>query len=86
MNIEQALLNLADRVLDFDEASLVQLQEQYLRKVSEFAPTRDWERSMVVYFMINAIRVKNKIFNEKVKATQSSDDSKRLKKLLKVVK
>lgn len=86
MSIEQALLNLADRVLDFDEASLAQLQEQYLKKVSEFAPTREWERAMVVYFMINSVRVKNKIFNEKVRATQPSDDPKRSKTLLKLVK
>ncbi len=48
MGIEEVLLGLADRVLDFDEASLAQLQEKYLKKVSEFAPTRDWERSIVV--------------------------------------
>jgi hypothetical protein len=86
VSIEQALLNLADRVLDFDEASLAQLQEHYLKRVSEFAPTREWERAMVVYFMINSIRVKNKIFNEKVRASQSSEDPKRSKTLLKLVK
>ena len=66
MGIED-VLGLADRVLDFDEASLAQLQEKYLKKVSEFSPTRDWERAIVVYFLINSVRVKNKIFNEKVR-------------------
>jgi hypothetical protein len=86
VNIEEVLLGLADRVLDFDEASLTQLQEKYLKKVSEFAPSRDWERAIVVYFLINSVRVKNKIFNEKLKGARSPEQQKRPKKLLKLVK
>ncbi len=86
MNIEEVLLGLADRVLDFDEASLTQLQEKYLKKVSEFAPNRDWERAIVVYFLINSVRVKNKIFNEKVKGVRSVEQPKRHKNLLKLIK
>ncbi len=86
MGIEEVLLGLADRVLDFDEASLAQLQEKYLKKVSEFSPTRDWERSIVVYFLINSVRVKNKIFNEKVKGADPPDPPKSTKNTLKIVK
>lgn len=86
MNIEEVLLGLADRVLDFDEASLTQLQEKYLKKVSEFAPNRDWERAIVVYFLINSVRVKNKIFNEKLKGARSTEQPKRPKNLLKLIK
>ncbi|MCX5862549.1 MAG: hypothetical protein NTW27_10595 [Deltaproteobacteria bacterium] len=86
MGIEEVLLGLADRVLDFDEASLAQLQEKYLKKVSEFAPNRDWERAIVVYFLINSVRVKNKIFNEKVKGLSLTDPVSSARKLLKIVK
>lgn len=86
MGIEEALLRLADRVLDFDEASLAQLQEKYLKKVAEFSPTRDWEKAIVVYFLINSIRVKNKIFNEKVKGSPPPERRRPLRKQLKVVK
>jgi hypothetical protein len=86
VNIEEVLLGLADRVLDFDEASLTQLQEKYLKKVSEFAPNRDWERAIVVYFLINSVRVKNKIFNEKLKGERSTEPPKRTKNLLKLIK
>lgn len=86
MGIEEVLLGLADRVLDFDEASLAQLQEKYLKKVSEFSPTREWEQSIVVYFMINSVRVKNKIFNEKVKGTDPRNKGKSPKNLLKIIK
>jgi hypothetical protein len=87
VGIEEVLLGLADRVLDFDEASLTQLQEKYLKKVSEFSPTRDWERAIVVYFLINSVRVKNKIFNEKVKGSGPPEPpQKPSKNLLKIVK
>jgi hypothetical protein len=85
--IEDVLLGLADRVLDFDEASLTQLQEKYLKKVSDFSPSRDWEQAIVVYFLINSVRVKNKIFNEKVKTSKTTTERpKRSKTLFKIVK
>ncbi len=86
MGIEEVLLGLADRVLDFDESSLAQLQEKYLKRVSEFSPNRDWERAIVVYFMINSIRVKNKIFNEKVRTSPTPEPTKPSRNLLKLVK
>jgi hypothetical protein len=86
MGIEEVLLGLADRILDLDEASLAQLQEKYLKKVSDFSPNREWERSIVVYFLINSIRVKNKIFNEKIKDSSPPDPTKPSKNLFRVVK
>jgi hypothetical protein len=83
---EEALQHIADRILDFDEASLVQLQEKYLKKVSEFSPTREWERAIVIYFMINSVRVKNRIFNEKVQGSGVSGQSKLSKNQLKIIK
>jgi hypothetical protein len=86
VGIEEVLQGLADRVLDFDEASLVQLQEKYLKKVSEFSPTKEWERSIVVYFLINSIRVKNRIFNERVKGSNDPQRPKQPRNPLKIVK
>lgn len=86
MGIEEVLQGLADRILDFDEASLVQLQEKYLKKVSEFSPTREWEKAIIVYFMINSVRVKNRIFNEKVKGAAERDGSRSSKSPFKIVK
>ncbi len=86
MGIEEVLQGLADRVLDFDEASLVQLQEKYLKKVSEFAPTREWEKAIVVYFMINSVRVKNRIFNERVKGSTGPQRPKSTRNSLKIIK
>ena len=86
MGIEEALLKIADWILDFDESSLVQLQEKYLKRVSEFSPGKEWERAIIVYFIINSVRVKNKIFNEKIKGLASEKNQKTSKKWLKLVK
>ncbi len=86
MGREEVLVNLADRLLDFDEASLAALQEKYLKKVSDFTPTREWERAVIVYFMINSVRVKNKIFNERLAEKYSKDTPATIRNLLKVVK
>lgn len=86
VGIEKALQSIAERILDFDEASLVQLQEKYLKKVSEFAPTREWEKAIVIYFLINSVRVKNRIFNEKVKGAAAQTNTKLSKSQLKIIK
>jgi hypothetical protein len=86
MGIEESLQSLADRILNFDEASLVQLQEKYLKKVSEFSPNKEWEKAVVVYFMINSVRVKNKIFNDRIKNSPDEQRSKSRRNLLKIVK
>jgi hypothetical protein len=86
MGIEESLQSLADRILNFDEASLVQLQEKYLKKVSEFSPSKEWEKAVVVYFMINSVRVKNKIFNDRIKNSPKQPQSKSRRNLLKIVK
>lgn len=86
MGIEDVLLNLADRLLDFDEASLSALQEKYLKKVSDFSPTREWERAVIVYFMINSVRVKNKIFNERLAEKYAKESPVMIRNLLKVIK
>ena len=80
MGIEEVLLGLADSVLDFDEASLAQLQEKYLKKVSEFAPTRDWERSIVSVLLDQFRACEEQDFQRKGKRLGSSRSTEILKK------
>lgn len=64
--VEKALERLAEQILSFDEASLSNLRERYRLKIEHFDGTRDWERSVVIYCIINAVSVKNSLFNENV--------------------
>jgi hypothetical protein len=64
--MEKALERLAEQILSFDEASLSNLREKYRLKIDHFDGTRDWEKSVIIYCIINAVSVKNSLFNDNV--------------------
>ncbi|HOK06435.1 MAG TPA: hypothetical protein PK836_04490 [Syntrophales bacterium] len=64
--IEDTLERLAERILSLDEASLTSLWEKYRRRMENFTVSREWERSVIIFFIINAVRAKNQIFNERI--------------------
>lgn len=64
--MEKALQKLAEQILAFDEASLSSLREKYRLRIEQFDGTRDWERAMIIYSIINAVSLKNNLFNENI--------------------
>ena len=64
--MEKALEKLAEQVLSFDEASLAQLREKYRARIERFDGTREWEKAVIVFCIINAVSMKNALFNENV--------------------
>lgn len=66
--LEQTLNRMAETILHLDEASLVALWDKYRRRVERVEVSREWERAVIVYFMINAVRAKNQALNEKILA------------------
>ncbi len=64
--LEKTLEKIADRILALDEASLSFLWEKYRQRMECFDATRNWERAAIVFFIINAVRAKNHIFNEEI--------------------
>jgi len=64
--LETALNGIADRILALDEASLASLGEKYKKRMEKFDPSKEWERSVIIFFIINAVRVKNQLFNEQL--------------------
>jgi hypothetical protein len=64
--MEKALERLAEQILAFDEASLSNLREKYRLKIEHFDGTKDWEKSVIIYCIINALSLKNTLFNENV--------------------
>jgi hypothetical protein len=64
--MEKALDRLAEQILSFDEASLVSLREKYRLRIEHFDGTRDWERAVIIFCIINAVSMKNTLFNENV--------------------
>lgn len=64
--MNKALEKLAEQILSFDEASLVNLREKYRSRIEHFDGTKDWEKAVVIYCIINAVSLKNTLFNENV--------------------
>jgi hypothetical protein len=64
--IEAALDKLAERILSLDEASLTALWGKYKSRMEHFEPSQDWEKAVIIFFIINAVRAKNHIFNEQL--------------------
>jgi hypothetical protein len=64
--LESALDRLAERILSLDEASLTSLLDKYKGQMEHFEPSKEWEKAVIIFFIINAVRAKNHIFNEQV--------------------
>jgi hypothetical protein len=62
--LESALDKMAENILSLDEASLASLWDKYKTRMEHFETTKEWEKSVIIFFIINAVRVKNHIFNE----------------------
>lgn len=61
--LEKALVKLARQLNAYDEASLMSLWEKYAEQVRRFEPTKRWEESVIVFNMIQSMRLKNQLFN-----------------------
>ena len=85
--MEKALERLAEQILSYDEASLAHLREKYRLKIEHFDGTKDWEKAVIIYCLINAVSLKNTLFNENVlkrkkeKERRPSKDHSRLKRV-----
>jgi hypothetical protein len=89
-DMESALQKLAEQILYFDEASLASLREKYRLRIEQFDGTRDWEKAVIIYCIINAVSMKNTLFNENIlkrkkgkeeKPHQQGDGHRRLKRV-----
>jgi hypothetical protein len=64
--LSKVLEQIAEKVISLDEASLTALLPEFKRRMESFEPTREWEKAVIIYFLINSVRVKNSLFNENV--------------------
>lgn len=73
--LEVSLQRIAEKILNLDEASLASLWEKYRQRMERFEPNREWERAVIIFFIINAVRAKNHIFNEQILKMQDRKQS-----------
>jgi hypothetical protein len=65
--IPEALEKIADNVLSLDESDLAALLDHYKDRMSQGEPTRAWERAVIAYFLLNGIRIKNTLKQDKLR-------------------
>lgn len=73
-SLEKSLDKIAETILHLDEASLTSLWDKYKNKVEQFSRSSEWERAVIIFSIINAIRTKNAIFNEILLKNNSVND------------
>lgn len=61
--LEKALRKLASQINAYDEASLMDMWERYAEKVRHFEPTKQWEEDVLIFGIIQGMRLKNQLFN-----------------------
>jgi hypothetical protein len=74
--LENALDKIAEQIIALDEASLTQLRKLYLDRLFNFAPTKEWEKAVIIYFIINGVIAKNNLFNHHIAAGQTGETKK----------
>lgn len=74
--MDKALEKLAEQILSFDEASLAGLREKYRLRIEHFDGTKDWEKAVIIYCIINAVSLKNTLFNENVLKRKKKEEGK----------
>ena len=65
-SLENYLNKIAENILHIDEASLTSLWNKYKNKVEQFSTSLEWEKAVIIFSIINSVRAKNTIFNEKI--------------------
>jgi hypothetical protein len=72
--IPEALEKIADNVLSLDESDLGTLLDHYKDRMSQGEPTRAWERAVIAYFLLNGIRIKNTLKQDKLRRQEPTDE------------
>ena len=74
--LEDSLNSIAEKIQALDEASLSGLWQKYKDRMERFDASKEWEKAVIILFIINAVRIKNQIFNEQI---QNQNPQKELK-------
>jgi len=59
--VRKSIDKIADQILDLDEEELAKILPHYKSIMEEFSPNPEWERAVIAFFLINAVRVKKNL-------------------------
>jgi hypothetical protein len=72
--MRRVLEKMAQKLNEYDEASLMQLWQHFAGRVHEFEPSKRWEEAAIALCLIQAVHWKNQLFNHHLAATAGPVD------------
>jgi hypothetical protein len=72
--MQRILEKMAQKLNEYDEASLMQLWQHYAATVQDFEPSRRWEEAALALCLIQAVHWKNQLFNYNLALTAEPAD------------
>jgi hypothetical protein len=72
--MQRILEKMAQKLNEYDEASLMQLWQHYAAAVQAFEPSRRWEEAALALCLIQAVHWKNQLFNYNLALTAVPPD------------
>jgi hypothetical protein len=71
--LDKVLDKIAEQIITLDEASLSHVRKKYLDRLFHFEPTKEWEKAVIIYFIINGVIAKNNLFNQHIQEGQKEE-------------
>ncbi len=71
--MEKVLEKIARQLNAFDEASLMSLWDEYQERVEKFEPSQRWEEAVLVFCLLQSVRLKNQLFNTRWSELQEEE-------------
>lgn len=72
--MQRVLEKMAQKLNEYDEASLMQLWQHFAGRVHEFEPSKRWEEAAIALCLIQAVHWKNQLFNYHLAETAGPAD------------
>lgn len=69
---------MAQQLNAYDEASMTALWEKYATIVEKFEPSKRWEEAALIFSLIQAVRMKNQLFNQNLAASVELSEDRNL--------
>lgn len=64
--IKKTVDDLAAAILNLNEEDLAAQLNHYKKIMEDFQPTKEWEKAVIAFFLINGVKIKNNLLQAQV--------------------
>lgn len=69
--IKKTVDDLAAAILSLDEEDLAAQLNHYKKIMEDFQPTKEWEKAVIAFFLINGVKIKNNLLQAQIQRQQN---------------